>query len=271
MFKEDSVFDSTNAEDLRSPSGRTLPVWRLAIYAFAALMVFQSLGCKNTRQSVALSWRDLVWSRRAYNLQYGNCEQPFGDDFEAGFRAGYEDVSNGGDGYVPALPPESYRGVQYQCEEGAQCVNRWFEGYPAGVAAARKSKVGSYNDVLISRMINSALAQEKAAHPLPQDVPIVGPGSKNLLPPGIAPTNIASGNPSGMGIPIVGPGMGYRTASQSPAAASQGQTEFARSTPGNDPYAAPNPPTVTGSGVDPQGSDRSPSTPGDAASNRRLQ
>jgi hypothetical protein len=83
------------------------------------------------------------------------------------------DVCNGGDGYVPALPPSEYRGYEYQCAEGAKCVNTWFEGYPAGVTAAKQDKSGDYKDMFISKMINSAVTQENAKHLLPGDVPIV--------------------------------------------------------------------------------------------------
>jgi hypothetical protein len=253
MSKEESVFNSKSAGRVCQSTASTKQAWRFAIYAFAILTLFQSIGCRNTREAVALSWRDLVWSRRAYNLRYGNCDQEFGDHFRAGFQAGYEDICNGGDGYVPALPPDDYRGVEYQCEEGAQCVNAWFEGYPAGVAAARKDRVGNYNDVLISRMINSALAQEKAEHVLPQDVPVVDP-ARNLLPgSGATSDNIASypemGGPSPSNI---------RTAWRS---------KFRSETPTSAPI-------VTGTGVDPQASDtplETPSTsPVDEASQRRT-
>ena len=82
-------------------------------------------------------------------------------------------MCNGGDGYVPALPPEEYRAPEYQSADGAKCVNSWFEGYPAGVAAARKDKSGTYHDVLISRMIDSAIDQSNTDPVLPADVQVV--------------------------------------------------------------------------------------------------
>jgi len=92
------------------------------------------------------------------------------------------DVSNGGDGYVPALPPPEYRGFEYQSAEGAKCVNTWFEGYPAGVAAAKQDKTGEYKDMFISKMINSAVTQDKARHSLPSDVPIIKASAEMDLP-----------------------------------------------------------------------------------------
>lgn len=98
-------------------------------------------------------------------------------------------MANGGDGYTPALPPSEYRGYEYQTQDGAQCVSSWFEGYPAGVAAAKEDKTGTYHDVMISRMINNATKQAAAKKVLPASVPIVS-------------TKRASAN-----VPIVQPGI----------------------------------------------------------------
>ena len=152
----------------------------LGLSALAVVSLGQS-GCSSNFRNIAgelnnnilIEYRDAVWSRRAYNLRYGNCDRPFSNHFRDGFCAGYMDVSNGGDGYVPALPPQEYRGYEYQSAEGAQCVNTWFEGYPAGVAAAKQDKTGEYKDMFISKMINSAITQENACllytSPSPRD------------------------------------------------------------------------------------------------------
>ena len=146
-----------------------------AMCCFAALIAFSSVGCSTWRsfdESAALTFRDYVWSKRAYNLRYGNCNRPYGDHFRNGFRAGYSDIASGGDGFVPALPPDDYRGYEYQSADGSKCVNAWFEGYPAGVAAARQDSTGSYNDIMISRMIDAAVKQDKTTAKLPGDVPV---------------------------------------------------------------------------------------------------
>lgn len=143
---------------------------RVLLIGIAILTLSQSTGCKlGIKDAAMLTYRDEVWSRRAYNLRYGSCAREYSEHFQNGFRAGYRDTSNGGDGYVPALPPESYRAAEYQSADGAKCVNSWFEGYPAGVAAAKKDKSGTYHDILISRMINSAVSQSKTKPELPGD------------------------------------------------------------------------------------------------------
>ena len=131
---------------------------------------------------LAIAYRDRVWAQRAFNLRFANCNREFADHFRNGFCAGYADVCGGGDGFLPALPPDEYRGYEYQCAEGSRCVDTWFEGYPEGVAAARQEKAGSYNEMHVSRMIDRAITQQNAPNILPSDVPVTRPSSK-LIPP----------------------------------------------------------------------------------------
>ena len=121
---------------------------------------------------LAIAYRDRVWAQRAYNLRFANCDRQYEDHFKNGFCAGYADVCNGGDGYVPAVPPETYRGYEYQCAEGSRCVDSWFDGYPEGVAAARAEDAGSYHEMHVSRMIDQAVTQAKTPDRLPSDIPV---------------------------------------------------------------------------------------------------
>lgn len=146
-------------------SGCTTPIRRLGII-----------------DELAITYRDRVWAQRAYNLRYANCNREYAEHFKSGFCAGYADVCNGGDGYLPALPPEQYRGYEYQCAEGSKCVDTWFDAYPAGVAAAREEKAGSYHEMHISRMIDQAVTQKNAPNVLPSDVPVNQPSAKLLQP-----------------------------------------------------------------------------------------
>ena len=169
-----------------APSVRSGSKILLAI-AFV-LMSLQLAGCSSLPtpdifdgtliDKVFSDYRDNVWARRACNLRYSNCNRPYASHFESGFEAGYVGICNGGDGYVPATPPECYWGFDYQTPDGAQCVNAWFEGYPAGVAAAKRDHAGTYRDVFVSRMIQSAIKQDNATKTTPQDVPVVKPENK---------------------------------------------------------------------------------------------
>ncbi len=186
--------------------------------SFAILIAAQSIGCSAptaTRlgfgEALIIGYRDTVWAKRAYNLRYGNCERPYEEHFRAGFCAGFISMANGEDGYVPALPPQEYRGFEFQSADGTQCVNSWFEGYPEGVAAAKKEKVGTYHDVLISRMIDTAIKQDNAQTKIASDIdialsnqvtevpivpPTASPGSnKDGTPPIIYPIGTSRGTP----------------------------------------------------------------------------
>ena len=149
----------------------------LLLSALAVTLTLPAAGCHIIRafdETAALTWRDFVWSQRAYNLRYGTSNEPYSEHFRNGFCAGYEDVANGGDGYVPALPPEDYRSYEYQSADGAKCVEAWFKGYPAGVAAAREDKTGEHHDVRISRLIEAAIQQDKTDVKLPGEIPVKG-------------------------------------------------------------------------------------------------
>ena len=178
--------------------------FRRLIAAFVVgLIASQSIGCCSTggchRPGQMLErfvdrqiacYRDRVWAERAYNLRYGDCERQFGDHFRKGFVAGYCNICDGKDGYVPAMPPQCYWSNEYQCPEGAKCVNAWFEGFPAGAQAAKKDSAGTYRDVYISNMINAAIVQEGVKDRLPSEVPI-NQASSDSVPPPTAPSSTA--------------------------------------------------------------------------------
>ena len=148
---------------------------RFTVVALVGVIATQT-GCNILRsfdQAAAITYRDLVWSKRAYNLRYGNCERPYAEHFRNGFCDGYSDVCQGGDGYTPALPPDNYRGYEFQSADGSNCVDAWFEGYPAGVAAARKDNSGNFHDLAVSRLLESAIKQEKSKPKVTGEVPVV--------------------------------------------------------------------------------------------------
>lgn len=155
---------------------------RIAMILTVSLLSVQFAGCSiipppdlfdGTIIDTAFGrYRDKVWAKRACNLRYSNCDRPYASHFQTGFEAGYQDICEGGDGYVPATPPEKYWGFDFQTPDGAKCVNAWFEGYPAGVAAAKRDRAGTYRDVYVSRMIQSALVQENGKRQAPPTVSV---------------------------------------------------------------------------------------------------
>jgi len=105
----------------------------------------------------AARWRDYVWAKRAFHQCYPTCHHAHPNDFEEGFIAGYSDICDGGKGVVPPMPPEEYWGQTYQSGHGASQIDAWYEGYPAGVTAARRDGAGAHNDVYVSRMMQTAM------------------------------------------------------------------------------------------------------------------
>lgn len=98
-----------------------------------------------------VDYRNRAWSARAWLCrkdQFRNRHHLA--DFEAGFRAGYEDVAAGGSGCVPAVCPRAYWGWQYQSADGQSRMNAWFEGYPLGVQAAEEDGIGHWSHVATS-------------------------------------------------------------------------------------------------------------------------
>ena len=152
------------------------PFSRLFLLVVFAVVATQLAGCCNIPKPDLFDgslmdktfgcYRDKVWAKRACNLRFSNCDRPYSSHFQSGFECGYTDICQGGQGYVPATPPECYWGFDYQTPDGSQCVNAWFEGYPAGVAAAKRDRAGTYRDIFVSRMVQSAICSTKRSKKL---------------------------------------------------------------------------------------------------------
>lgn len=168
MFSD--CYKTANGKRMDSGPACSSYVQRLVMLSMVAVLLCGSFGCRciETFHTAYVDgpircYRDRVWAERAYNVRFGNCQRSFETHFERGFIEGYSAVSQGGDGFVPAMPPREYWGSEYQTADGAQCVNTWFEGYPAGAAAARQDSAGNYHQIYVSKMMESAITQEKAS------------------------------------------------------------------------------------------------------------
>jgi hypothetical protein len=254
--------------------------WILGLLALLSFSM--GTGCRFNKlavnEAILVSYRDMVWAKRAYNLRYGNCDRPYGEHYYNGFCSGYSDVCNGGDGYVPALPPVAYRSSKFQSADGAQCVNAWFEGYPAGVAAARQEKVGNFNNVLVSKMIDTAVNTEKnTKRLLPSDVPIKSDGESKaemMAPPN--PDAISSIMVPDPKLPVSAPMVNQVTTADSKQPISQNISAIPgipSSAEANRPPAPSLPPIVTGSGIVrvARGANETGGSSESAESNRRIE
>lgn len=161
---------------------------RMLLVALGATFCLPLTGCLNPNRPHALgnvvdgmysNFRERVWAHRAFNQQYGHMPRKFREHFRKGFVEGYCNVCNGGDGYIPAMPPKEYWSYEFQSSDGAQCVSAWFDGFPEGVAAARQANAGKNADIYISNMIERAVQQEKNGVRLASDVKVTGGKSAN--------------------------------------------------------------------------------------------
>ncbi|MCA9073628.1 MAG: hypothetical protein KDA93_01245 [Planctomycetaceae bacterium] len=81
-------------------------------------------------------------------------------DFQFGYRSAFVDIALGGDGVVPAVPPEQYWTTCYRTAEGHQHAQDWFAGYAAGAAHATAHCRYQYNTVAASGVTGLGLEGE---------------------------------------------------------------------------------------------------------------
>ena len=58
-------------------------------------------------------------------------------DFKFGYQQAYIDISNGGSGALPAIPPARYWAAPYRTTWGHNKARDWFTGYEAGACSAK--------------------------------------------------------------------------------------------------------------------------------------
>jgi hypothetical protein len=133
-----------------------------------------------------VSYRNRAWSAKSWHAnKHRFCDQQHNREFEAGYRAGYENVASGGDGCTPSLPPRQYWGWRYQSPEGQAKVGAWFAGFPHGAAAAERDGLKHWGEL-------RTMAPQQATMPPAEDPP--GP-----MPRGGAPTPLENLPPEATG------------------------------------------------------------------------
>ncbi|MBY0587454.1 hypothetical protein K2X85_09775 [bacterium] len=86
-------------------------------------------------------------------------------DFGRGFRAGYYDVANGGNGCPPPLPPERYWSVRYMSLVGRERTEAWFAGFRYGALVAQQDGIGVFLE------LPTSVPQESTRRTLPLPTP----------------------------------------------------------------------------------------------------
>ena len=123
--------------------------------------------------------------------------------FGKGFRAGYRDVLEGGNGCQPTLPPRCYWKSHYRSAEGRSRVYAWFDGFSHGALAAQQDGANAWNDIPISPtaranlQMSTASAQPNYWHGNGTPPPIVSP------PPPPPPGPSVHVNPDDEDLPLL--------------------------------------------------------------------
>lgn len=116
-----------------------------AIFMMTAL--FMLSGCA----SIADHHYQMVNERRAKQAwaSYKDCvpEGQINRDYKQGFVDGFVDVSRGGNGTPPPVPPNRYWSPRFQEAEGLARVNCWFAGFNAGAAKALQCGRDRWNQI----------------------------------------------------------------------------------------------------------------------------
>lgn len=126
------------------------------------------------------AWNEWSWC-------YDELDHPH--HFAKGFKAGYRDVIQGGNGCQPTLPPKCYWKSCYQSAEGRCKVNSWFDGFSHGALAAQQDGAGNWTQIPMSptaRMnlqMSSAQPQSFGGTGQGAPLPMAGPAPPPVLPP----------------------------------------------------------------------------------------
>lgn len=175
-----------------------------------ALAVLLLSGCASMCDSVInceMAIRNKVLAQKAWghwSWCYNDLDYPM--HFAKGFKAGYQDVLNGGNGCQPTLPPQCYWKPAYQSPEGKCKINSWFDGFSHGALAAQQDGYGNMGEIPISptARANIEMAQRRpdpnafstpyangqplapvAMPPAGNEVPLVSPAESLPTNPGI--------------------------------------------------------------------------------------
>lgn len=117
-----------------------------------------------------IGYRNSAWAAKSWHRnKHRFASQPHMKDFAEGYKQGYIDVANGGNGCTPALAPKAYWGWKYQSPEGQAKVGAWFAGYPHGARAAEEDGVGHWGEI---RTMSPPSAEPQSHLPTPE----MGPG-----------------------------------------------------------------------------------------------
>lgn len=170
------TFPSTHGLGKDFPGGRVPRVLAFPVCLVAVLLS----GCAEL-QEMKIDFRHRYLAKEAWeSLQDCYGEMNYEADFGRGFREGYFDVANGGNGCPPPLPPQRYWSVRYMNTAGRERTEAWFQGFRYGAMVAEQDGIGQFMELPTSLLEHSEA--EKAAARRPPESPEEAVPTEEPLP-----------------------------------------------------------------------------------------
>lgn len=162
---------------------------RIRLHFWIAALLCCTAGCSALQDhciELETDLRNQILAQRAWgewSWCYDELDHP--KHFARGFKDGYTDVINGGNGCQPTLPPKCYWKPHYQSPDGRACIEAWFDGFSHGALAAQQDGQANLGQIPISPTARMNLNSRNAAVPAPwtsiRTAPVPAP---EALPPG---------------------------------------------------------------------------------------
>ena len=121
-------------------------------------------------------------------------ERNCGSDYRAGWRAGYYDVTTGGDGTPPLFAPHNYWSPKNILKHGDQKRIQWYSGFQDGAAIAAQQPDTHYLKVWAPPPVCPSPIYYPAAMELPLKESLEGP---RQVPPAVVPPMPQENRPQG--------------------------------------------------------------------------
>lgn len=133
------------------------------VLAVASLAATGCTTCQDSFVELEMDLRNHVLSQQGWNEWswcYEDLDYPW--HFAKGFKAGYRNILEGGNGCQPTLPPRLYWKPCYQTPEGRGKINAWFDGFSHGALAAQQDGYGHLQQIPLSPTARANLLSSRA-------------------------------------------------------------------------------------------------------------
>jgi len=119
-------------------------------------------------------------------------EQDCGRDYRSGWKAGYYDVTTGGEGTPPLFAPHDYWSPFQVAKYGDQKRAQWYAGFQAGAAQAAQEPDTHY----LKLWAPSAVCPSPIYYPSATELPLQTPPPAPPVDPGLVPPPPAQNPPA---------------------------------------------------------------------------